>query len=244
LKNGLIFKMNSKDLIDNIRIFCLENENQDNKLKYQRFFKENIDLYGLTSPQMNEKAKQLVKQGNTSLETVLIAIPELLKGKYEEITIGLLLVNGFEKQYTKELFYEIETWFSYSIYNWAHADTLGMFILPKFFKFKFIDEADFKSWFSSEYKFQRRCIPVTLIKTLKTRTEFGTIFKLLEPLMSDPAREVHQGMGWFLRECWKKKPGETEKFLLKWKDKAPRLIIQYATEKMNVEQKLLFKKDK
>ena len=36
----------------------------------------------------------------------------------------------------------------------------------------------------------------------------------------------------------------TETFLLKWKNTAPRLIIQYATEKMTLEQKLRFKKEK
>jgi hypothetical protein len=50
-------------------------------------------------------------------------------------------------------------------------------------------------------------------------------------------------MGWFLREAWKKKPVETEAFLLKWKEVAPRLIIQYATEKMTAENKLRFKRN-
>jgi 3-methyladenine DNA glycosylase AlkD len=62
--------------------------------------------------------------------------------------------------------------------------------------------------------------------------------------MLDKEREVHQGMGWFLREAWKKKPEVTEQFLFKWKDKSPRLIIQYATEKMQQEEKLKFRKGK
>jgi 3-methyladenine DNA glycosylase AlkD len=237
--------MNRSELLEDIRKFCAENQNAENALKAKRYFKESPDCYGLTQPQMNEKAKQLLREKAVTLPTVLEAIPALFKSaKYEEVTIGLLLVNGFEKQYSKELFSEIGTWFSYSIYNWAHADTLGMFILPKFFKYKIIEERDFKSWLKSKYKFQRRCVPVTLIKTLKTRDNFQQMFKFLEQLMADPEREVHQGMGWFLRECWKIKPNETEEFLLKWKDKAPRLIIQYATEKMAKEEKDRFRREK
>lgn len=237
--------MNSSELLKEIRQFCNENQNAENALKAKRYFKEAPDCYGLTQPQMNEKAKQLLREKLVTLQTVLEAIPDLLKSaKYEEITIGLLLVNGFEKQYSKELFAEIGTWFSYSIHNWAHADTLGMFILPKFFKYKAIEEKDFKNWLKSKYKFQRRCVPVTLIKTLKLRDNFQSLFKFLEHLMTDPEREVHQGMGWFLRECWKIKPTETEEFLLKWKDNAPRLIIQYATEKMGKEAKERFKRGK
>jgi len=63
---------------------------------------------------------------------------------------------------------------------------------------------DFKPWLTSEYKFQRRCVPVSLIKSLKTTDDYNSIFEFLKPLMLDTVREVHQGMGWFLREAWKK----------------------------------------
>jgi len=53
---------------------------------------------------------------------------------------------------------------------------------------------------------------------------------------------VHQGVGWFLREAWKIRPKETESFLLKYKDTSPRLIFQYATEKMTPKQKLRFRR--
>jgi 3-methyladenine DNA glycosylase AlkD len=236
--------MDKKTLINEIRQFCCDNANAENVIKAKRFFKEAPDCYGLTQVQINEKAKQLLKDKSLTLDVVLKAAPELLKsGMYEEISAILLIFNGFEKQYTKKLLSEIETWFTYSINNWAHADTLGMFILPKFLKNKLIMEDDFESWLKSPYKFQRRCVPVTLIKVLKERENFQYLFDFLEPLMKDPEREVHQGMGWFLRECWKVKPSETEDFLMKWKDKAPRLIINYAAEKMTAENKARFKKD-
>ena len=231
-------------LISQIRQFCRDNANAENVIKAKRYFKEAPDCYGLTSPQLKEKVKELLSDKSLTLETVLKAAPDFLKsGMYEEIAIMLLLVNGFEKKYTKELFNEIDQFFGYSIYNWAHADMLGMYILPKFLKNKIIIEDDFNSWLKSPYKFQRRCVPVTLIKVLKQRENYQYLFDFLEPLMSDPEREVHQGMGWFLRECWKLKPRETEDFLLKWKDKAPRLIINYATEKMTSDEKVRFKRD-
>jgi len=87
----------------------------------------------------------------------------------------------------------------------------------------------------------------------KTRQVMPSIL-FVEKLMTDSEREVHQGMGWFLREAWKINSSEVEPFLEKWKDTAPRLIIQYACEKMTViqyacekmtaENKLRFKKTK
>ncbi|MBW6492463.1 MAG: DNA alkylation repair protein [Lentimicrobium sp.] len=107
-----------------------------------------------------------------------------------------------------------------------------------------VDINDFSIWVSSPHKFQRRCVPGTFIKLLKSGISFQELFTFLEPLMGDPDRGVHQGMGWFLREAWKVKPDETKAFLLKWKDSAPRLIFQYACEKMNPEQKARFRRKK
>ena len=240
--------MNADELKLYITDYCKANTNEANIAKYSRYFKGgNYIGYGLTAPQIYALVKDLLKTKNVSFEVVMEATPALLRSEMSEpITIALLLVNGFGKQYSTSLFKEIEQWYSFTIRNWAHADTLGMFILPQFLKYKFINYQDFDSWVTSEYKFQRRSVPVTFIKLLKSKTidDFTPIFAFIEPLMLDPEREVHQGVGWFLREAWKLKPDQTEPFLLKWKNAAPRLIINYATEKMTKEEKLWFKKDK
>jgi len=158
--------------------------------------------------------------------------------------MGLLLFDGFWKQFTPESFQTIGSWFSFSITNWAHADTLGMLILPRFLDKKILEMNDFSPWLDSPFKFQRRCVPVTLIKHMKKTRQVMPSILFVEKLMADPEREVHQGMGWFLREAWKISPAETELFLEKHKDTAPRLIIQYACEKMTPENKLRFKRAK
>jgi len=240
--------MNSAELIDSIRDYCKTNANEEVVIKSGRYFKDGkFQGYGLNAPLIYAKVKELLKTPGISLDVVLEATPSLLKSEmFEEITMTLLLVNGFGKQFSKPLLKEIETWYAFTIQNWAHADTLGMFILPQFLNNKVINYIDFKPWIASPYKFKRRCVPVTLIKFLKSKTidDFTPVFRFIEPLMTDPEREVHQGVGWFLREAWKLKPKETEDFLLKWKNIAPRLIIQYATEKMKPEEKLRFRKQK
>jgi 3-methyladenine DNA glycosylase AlkD len=236
--------MNSPQLISHIRDYCKENTNAANVIKYSRYFKEGCyDAYGLSTSQMDSKTKELLKMPELSIQLVLDAAPGLFKsGKYEEIAFVLLLIRGLHKHYTRETFDRIETWYAIGINNWAHADTLGMQILPVFVNKNIIEIADFKSWLTADNKFQRRSVPVTFIKSLKTHNHFPGLFSFIECLMTDPEREVHQGTGWFLREAWKRKPEETEAFLFKWKDVSPRLIFQYATEKMSAEQKMRFRK--
>ena len=93
-------------------------------------------------------------------------------------------------------------------------------------------------------KYQRRVVPVSLIKYMKKRGGVEELIILLEPLMADRERVVHQGIGWFLREAWKQEPLLIESFLLKYRNTAARLIFQYATEKMSKEERLRFRRDK
>lgn len=238
--------MTSNQLISDIRNFCIENANEANIVKYSRYFKDGLyDGYGLSAPQIYARVKELLSIQGLSLSVSLDAASDIIKnGRSEEITIIMLVVKGLHKHYSKDTFDRIEAWYHYGINNWAHADTLGMFILPVFLNNGIAGINDFDDWLRADNKFQRRSVPVTLIKSLKTHNQYTGLFSFIECLMTDPAREVHQGVGWFLREAWKRKPDETEIFLLKWKDVSPRLIFQYATEKMTAERKLKFRKSK
>lgn len=237
--------MSPSELIDEIRSHCIANADAEGLKKSQRFFKEEFVGYGLSAPQVSSKVKEILNRGDLDLPTALDTIPVCLKGgMYEEISMCLLLIDGLWKQFTPDTFQTIGSWFTFSITNWAHADTLGMFILPKFLAKKIVEVEDFGSWLDSPYKFQRRCVPVTLIKHIKKTREVMSSIRFVEKLMADPEREVHQGMGWFLREAWKISPEEVEVFLEKYKDTAPRLIIQYACEKMTAENKQRFKRQK
>jgi 3-methyladenine DNA glycosylase AlkD len=86
-------------------------------------------------------------------------------------------------------------------------------------------------------------VPVSLIKSLRQYENIQDILDFLAPMMQQPEKVVHQGLGWFLREAWKVYPKPVEEFLFLWKEQSPRLIFQYATEKMTAEQKLRFKRE-
>ncbi len=237
--------MTAPELIREILSFCEANADEANVIKYSRYFKGGFVAYGLANGQVESKVMDLLEDKSVTISLILEAAPELVAAeKYEETGFALMLLNGRKKQYTIEVFKAIEGWFAIGIRNWAHADILGMWILPDLVKQDVVGMADFKLWLASKFKFQRRCVPVTLIKSLKTTDDFNILFNFIEPLMSDPEREVHQGTGWFLREAWKIKREATEQFLLKHKNTAPRLIIQYATEKMTKEERLGFRRER
>ena len=230
-------------LFNDIRFYCSANANDEIVQKYSRYFSGGYDAYGLSLDQLEEKVLDILEAETTTFDLVLKTSRLLVKSpKYEETSFAILLTKAFAGEFSPGIFNEIGKWFETGITNWAHADVISGELLVIFLKKKLVTLTAFGEWIQAKNKFQRRAVPVTLIKLLKATEDFQPLFDFIEPLMADTEREVHQGVGWFLREAWKLQPAITEQFLLKWKDTAPRLIFQYATEKMSAEGKKKFRK--
>jgi 3-methyladenine DNA glycosylase AlkD len=238
--------MKPEELYNEIVVFCRSNTNEELIKKYSRYFKEGLyNAYGLPQHLMENKVKEILDRKDVDWEVIRETSKLLVSSlKYEECSFAILFYKSFLKKSDKRTFEDLTVWFQTGINNWAHCDSVcGELIFP-LLKNNTITLTDLKSWITARNKFQRRAVPVSIIKTLKSTNDFQPFFSLIEPLMSDPDREVHQGTGWFLREAWKKDKEQTESFLLKWKDKSPRLIFQYACEKMNADEKARFKRTK
>ena len=237
--------MKAQNIFNNITSYGEAHVNQERVQKYLRYFKEGYDAYGLEHEQVEAKVKEILSIPGITQELILELSLLLVKSpKYELTVIAIQLVRSYYKNWTISTFKTVEKWFSIGITNWAQTDYICGELMNLFFKKGLIDLRSIGSWRSAANKFQRRAAVVSLIKPMKTSRGFQPFFDFIDPMMMDPDREVHQGVGWFLREAWKKQPEPTESFLLKWKNTAPRLIFQYATEKMTPEGKLKFRKEK
>jgi 3-methyladenine DNA glycosylase AlkD len=237
--------MNQQELFQDIDAFCRANANELIVKKYSRYFKTGYDAYGLTSGLLHVKADEILADPANDLEKVMLVAPLLLKtGKYEHTSFAIVLLMSFRKQFSKNTFTELGHWFEIGITNWGHTDLICSEMMQVFFKKGIIDYKDFSEWKTAKNKFQRRAVPVSLIKELKKTTDYKPFLDFLDSMMLDPEREVHQGLGWFLREAWKKQPMQIEPFLEKWKNSAARLIFQYACEKMSPAEKQRYKKEK
>jgi 3-methyladenine DNA glycosylase AlkD len=240
--------MDANILRNEIVAYCEANSNEAIVYKYSRYFKdgkEGYDAYGVTTELMQSKISVLNANERVSLQLLIDTAPSLLSsGKQEETFFLLLLVEKHLKELKPENFEDISKWFEYGIINWAQCDTLCNKIIPWFFLKKLVPISRLTEWQTSSFRFQRRSVAVALIKLLKSTDDYSPFFELITPIMMDKERVVHQGLGWLLREAWKKQPLQTEGFLLLWKDQAARLIFQYATEKMDKEDRLRFRRNK
>ncbi len=225
--------------------FCKANADEAIVKKYSKYFREGYDAWGVSSELLNQKADEIsALPGITNAHIHEVCILLVRSPKYEMTSIAGLLLKKIKKQWNSETVLAIERIFSVGINNWAHTDWICSEIIPDMIKMNLLSMDSLKPWRKAANRFQRRAAVVGLIKPMKKSADFNPYFDFIDPMMMDEERVVHQGLGWFLREAWKKQSGPTEKFLLKWKDSSARLIFQYATEKMTPEQKARFRKAK
>jgi 3-methyladenine DNA glycosylase AlkD len=237
--------MEMKNTFDEIVSYGEANYNRERVEKYLRYFKEGYDAYGLEHDQTEYLVKDILSKPGMSHEQALELSLLLVKSpKYEMTVIAIRLLLNYKKEWTKETFITVEKWFSLGITNWAQTDYICGELMNLFFTKELISIKSISEWRKAKSKFQRRAAAVSLIKPMKLSTDFQPYYEFLDPMMMDTEREVHQGLGWFLREMWKKQPEPTEEFLMKWKNTAARLIFQYATEKMTKEGKERFRREK
>ena len=213
--------------------------------KYAYYFVEGYDAYGVDLKEINSDRNAWLEENREDfgLEGFL-RLGDLLvqSGKYEEGFIAIDLISNFKKEFTPATMERLGAWLDHGLCNWAHIDTISSAVLPLFLLNKIVPLDALSSWRSASSKWKRRAVPVTLIKVLKMGIPHATLLEFIDIMMLDKEKVVHQGLGWFLRETWKKSPEIVEDFLFKWKDQCARLIIQYATEKMTKEQKAVFKR--
>jgi len=237
--------MTTKEIVSDIQEYCQKHADPAIVQKYSRYFKDGYSGWGLPHELFEAKVAEILAIPGMNIDRVQQLADSLVRSpKYEEVSIAILMTLKLQKEWSRKTFDTVENWFSIGITNWAHTDYICGEIIPLFFKKGFITLEDIGPWRFAKNKFQRRAAVVGLIKQMKLSSDFRPFFNFIEPMMVDPEREVHQGLGWFLREAWKKQPVPTEAFLFKWKEKAARLIFQYATEKMSKEDKERFRKTK
>jgi 3-methyladenine DNA glycosylase AlkD len=239
--------MSINELLKEIRTFCKKNADEKIVKKYARYFVEGYDAYGVDGKLSEEQRKIWFEKYKEDLgfEGFLKLGDLLVKdGKYEEVFFSIWFAGRFRKEFAAKTLDRFYKWIEIGVKNWAHSDVLSGEILSPFLTNNIISLETFADWRKSENKWHRRAVPVTMIKYLKTEPSIKTLLDFIDSLMMDEEKVVRQGLGWFLREAWKKYPAPVEKFLLKWKDRCGRLIIQYATEKMKPQEKERFRKSK
>ena len=234
-------------LAGEIRQYCAAHADPANAGKWARYFKEGYDSWGLLDkdhPVWTEKQPEWAERYRKIGLRGFLKLGELLfpSGKYEEGSLAIRFVKELRDQLDAKSVASLSKWFAAGIGNWAHTDVLCGEVIAPLLRSGRIELGSIAPWRESRHKYQRRAVPVAMLGLLPANAAADSLLEFLRPMMMDPERVVHQGLGWFLREAWKKQTKPVEAFLLEYKDSAPRLIFQYATEKMTPAARARFRR--
>jgi 3-methyladenine DNA glycosylase AlkD len=236
-----------RNLRREIRLWCEQHADPKQAARYARFFREGWDAWGVHDDEQwaAQRRRWLEEYSDLKLGGFLRLGEDLFAtGKYEEGSTALWLVAQREADFNRSTLPALGKWFAAGVKNWAHTDMICGQALGPLLQSGTAPLDDLASWRPSPRKYQRRAVPVSMLALLGNAADYNPLLEFLRPMMLDTERVVHQGLGWFLREAWKKQPKPVERLLLMYKDSAPRLIFQYATEKMSPEQKARFRRAK
>jgi 3-methyladenine DNA glycosylase AlkD len=89
-------------------------------------------------------------------------------------------------------------------------------------------------WAESRDRWHRRAACVALIQGTRQKLFFTQIVRLSNRLLGDQDDMVQKGLGWLLRETAKADPKRTVPYLMRIRQKAPRLVVRTACETLPV----------
>jgi len=228
-----------KEILRIVRQSLTDNAYEATRSSGLRYFREQIDLYGVKSAVVGQIAKEhFATIKNLSKTEIFSLCDDLWKsGKMEESFIACNWSYALRKQYEKEDFAIFERWVSHYVSNWASCDTLCNHTLGTIIDMypDFLQEL--KRWALSSNRWMKRASAVSLIIPARQGRYLNDIFEIADILLLDKDDMVQKGYGWMLKEASKAHLNEVFDYVMKNKQVMPRTSLRYAIEKMPEEMK-------
>ncbi len=229
--------MNANTIIKEIRSELKAKANPNFAQRVKRYFKEDIQAYGVRMQDVRKIAKEYFKKFKSAKDiqkAFTVAERLLASANIEEGALALEMLRGFHRLYTPKLFSLFDQWIDY-LTNWVNADALCCHHIAITLE---QDEAlphKLLKWTKSKNRWRRRAAAVSLVEPAHKGMYLDELLQVADRLMQDKDPMVQKGVGWLLREASKKHPEGVAEFLLRWRDKTAPLILQTATEKLSPE---------
>ncbi len=226
-------------IIEKIRAEIRKNADEKTRIQGERFFKENVRIYGLKSTQTQQIGKDYYGTLPDKSKANVFTLCEKLwqSGYMEESFIACNWSYNVRKEYEPADFRVFERWVNKYINNWASCDTLcnhtvGTFIemYPSYLK-------ELKRWAKSDNRWVKRASAVSLIVPARKGMFLDDIFEIAGILHSDSDDMVQKGYGWMLKVASQSHQKEVFDYVMSRKKTMPRTALRYAIEKMPPELK-------
>ena len=223
---------NPAEIAKQIRRALKDGGSAEHAVDVQWFFKDKIKLHGWYTADLRRAASRLSREvrKERGLEFLFEVADQLFAGSVlEEKVAAVFLLEKLDSEFGDREFKQFESWLD-RISSWADHDALVHSLIspmvaakPARAKFAF-------RWAKSANRWHRRAACVALIRGARARMFFPEITKLSNSLLTDEDDMVQKGLGWLLRETAKFDAKRTVPYLMKIRNRAPRLVLRTACE--------------
>jgi len=220
-------------LIERIKSEIARYDKPENRLDFQRFFKEKLDHpVGLKTAILRKISNTCFKEvkGKKASEIIDICDQLLATGERYMRFIAFEWTLKVKGEYCKTDFPRFERWLAEYVDNWAACDHFSGISGELLLQYPDLVSKT-KKWTKSKNRWFRRAAAVSLIVPVKKGILLDQVFKTADLLMTDDDDMVQKGYGWLLKEAGDDNPDDVFAYVMKHKRTMPRRALRYAIEK-------------
>ena len=198
----------------------------------QWFFKEEIRSHGWRTADLRRAIRSYRKEilREHDFDFLVRVADQLFSGPVlEEKVAGIFLIENLTEKCGDDEFKLFESWLD-RISSWADHDGLVHYLISPMVAAKPARAKSVFAWAKSPNRWHRRAACVALIRGARARMFFPEVAKLSDSLLTDQDDMVKKGLGWLLRETAKFDAKRTVPYLMKIRERAPRLVLRTACE--------------
>ena len=219
-------------IADHIRRVLKDGGSAPHSEEVQHFFKEEIQSRGWYTAELRKFAvrfrRSIVRE--RGMDFLVQVADQLFSGQIlEEKVMAVFLLEKQTKKFGDREFQLFASWLDRAS-SWADHDALAHDLLAPMMAAKPARSREVFQWAKSPNRWRRRAACVALIRGAREHRFFAEIVRLSNQLLHDEDDMVRKGLGWLLREAAKADPERTVPYLMKIRQRAPRLVLRTACE--------------
>ena len=227
------------DLLARLRTDLAASANEENCLKYARFFKEPVLYYGVSQPELQKIQRAYWPEVQALRRPEAYRLFEaLLAADYsEEAFLVAAWLPRMKAEFERPDLTRFKRWIDRYLNNWAKVDSFCNHTLAEFLERYPNAVTEIAGWTQSKNRWMQRAAAVSLILPVRRGEYLAEAFAIAEALRESRDDMVQKGYGWLLKEASREHQQEVFDFVVARKAVMPRTALRYAIELMPADLK-------
>lgn len=236
-------------IANEIRIYLKDNAPRLTEDQKSRMYKilnsdnPNFIGYGNKHSDIEKFVREIHNKYNLSYhECSQIFKKLIISNVHDDKIAGIFLLNRSKKDFDSETVQMIYESIPDNFDTWAITDTTIIRVIGPFLGKRGnegLADNTISTWSTSDNLWVKRASLVILLKIIMMKKAFNKeyVFEFVEKMLQYPEDYIHKGIGWLLKTCSKFDPTTIYNYLMKNKERIPRLILRYGSEKLPKEKR-------